>query len=425
MILYRLLLAMALPILLAQVVMQSLRGQVPWVGVMERLGGGRPQQPQGVSHMWLHGASLGELASARGLLEQLLAAHPGCRVIVTSNTGTSRRMVRDWGLPGVQAALAPFDVGWCLARFKLRWRPTGLILLESELWPGRMQAMDGRPIALIGARISAGAAARWQSHAPMLMRDMLMRISLLSAQDDGSEQRFLALGLPQGRLGPRLMLKAHLAPERKGAPFAAPAPRAHTVLAASTHPGDDGPILDAFQAARATGTFLHLIVAPRHPDRAAAILGEIAARGLSVRQRSKGQVPVPDTAVHLADTLGEMDHWYAMAGVTVIGGTFSDRGGHTPYEPAAHGSAILHGPDVANFSEAFAALDAAGGAVRVSTAGELTAALATMTEPKQAALAEAAVLALAPDGRMEALVSALLAAIPFELGSGDRPWGAG
>ena len=81
--------------------------------------------------------------------------------------------------------------------------------------------------------------------------------------------------------------------------------------------------------------------------------------------------PGPEVAVYLADTLGEMAHWYAMAGTTVIGGTFSDAGGHTPFEPAAFGSALLHGPSVANFAEVFAALDAAGAAVPVADAAGL------------------------------------------------------
>jgi 3-deoxy-D-manno-octulosonic-acid transferase len=401
-ILYRIVMGLAFPVLLAQAVWQALRGVIPWQGVAERLGGGAGQ---GSAHLWLHGASLGELTSARLVIERLLTAGP---VIVTCNTGTARAMVAGWRLAGVSVALAPFDLGWALARFARRWQPMALILIESELWPARMVAMRGKPVVLIGGRVSARAAKRWAGWAPNVMRAMLGAVTMLSAQDEASEARFVGLGLPKRRMGPRLMLKAYSHDQARAHPFANPFARVETLLAASTHEGDEGPILDAFLAARAAGRFQHLILAPRHPRRAAEIAAAMAQRGVTFAQRSNGGVPGPTTLVHLADTLGEMDHWYRMAGVTVIGGSFSDRGGHTPYEPAAHGSAIVHGPDVSNFTEAFGALDAAGGAVAVDGFGGLAAALIGLDAGAQADLATRAAGILRPDTGIDGLMTAIL-----------------
>ena len=69
------------------------------------------------------------------------------------------------------------------------------------------------------------------------------------------------------------------------------------------------------------------------------------------------------------------DRWYALAGTTFVGASLVPRGGHTPFEPAAANSAILHGPDTANFSAAYAALDAGGGARAVLDADGLAGAL--------------------------------------------------
>ena len=404
-ILYRTVLGLALPFLLAQALVHALRGVIPWRGVAERLGGGTGRHGP---HLWLHGASLGELTSARPVLERLVADR---RVIVTCNTGTARAMVAGWALPGVDVALAPFDLGWALARFRRRWQPSALILIESELWPARLAAMRGKPVILIGARLSTRAAARWQGWAAGLMRRMLARVTLLSAQDADSEARFRALGLSAARLGPRLMLKAHVQPKASVAPFTNLFARHETLLAASTHEGEEAPILEAFLAARAAGGFRHLIIAPRHLHRAAAIAADIAARRIPFAQRSRGQVPAPQTAVHLADTLGEMDYWYAMAGATIIGGSFGNRGGHTPYEPAACGSAILHGPDVANFTEAFAALDEKGAAIVVAGFDCLAAALISLDAATQDRLAKQAAVVLMPGTGMAVLVAAVQAAI--------------
>ncbi|WP_149140550.1 3-deoxy-D-manno-octulosonic acid transferase [Gemmobacter caeruleus] len=403
--LYRLLLRLLMPVLILHVLGQRLRGRVGAGALRERLALGAAEG----ADLWLHGASNGELTSVRWLLERLLAETPGLRIIVTCNSWTARAMVAGWGLPGLRVRLAPFDSPSAVRRFIAAWRPHALILIESELWPERIARMAERgPVIALGARMSEGSARNWRRVAGGLAAAMLGRIALLSAQDAGSETRFRALGLPQDRIAPRLMLKARATGQAATLPFAPPAARARLLLAASTHAGEEAVILTGFAQAREV--FDLLILAPRHPRRSAEVADAIRASGLSHATRSAGEVPGPGTAVYLADTLGEMDAWYAMAGATVIGGTFGDAGGHTPYEPAAHGSAILHGPGTANFREVFARLDAAGAALAV-TAETLGPALRGLTPARQAALAAAAPAVLAPADEA-ALLAALRPLLP-------------
>jgi 3-deoxy-D-manno-octulosonic-acid transferase len=165
-------------------------------------------------------------------------------------------------------------------------------------------------------------------------------------------------------------------------------------------------ILDAFMQAQAAGHCDLLIIAPRHPARGDAVAQMLMQRGVVVAQRSRGDA-MPGAGVYLADTVGEMALWYALAGVTVIGGSFADKGGHTPFEPAAHGSAIVHGPQIANFAEPFAALDAAGGAVAVADGAALALALCGIDAARQAALADAARAALAAGGDVAGVLKAI------------------
>ena len=416
--LYRVAMTLAFPALLIHAIMQALRGVIPWRGVAERLG---RVQATADAAIWLHGASLGELTSARPVLDRLRQALPARPVIVTCNTGTARAMAVGWHLPGVTAALAPFDLGWCLAAFQARVRPDALILVESELWPARIAMMQPKPVILVGARLSERSARRWAGIAGGLLGHMLAQVTLLSAQDAASEARFVTLGLPPSRVAPRLMLKAALPVVQRDLPFANPHRREETLLAASTHEGDESPILDAFFMARAAGTFRHLILAPRHPHRASVIAKAVRARGLTIARRSAGDVPRAATDVHLADTTGEMDHWYRMSGATLIGGTFSDRGGHTPFEPALHGSAILHGPDVRNFAEVYDILDRDGAAALVPDWDALATAVATMTVARQQTLADRARVAISSPGDLDGLTAAIVQV----LGGGDGKAGQG
>lgn len=308
--------------------------------------------PPPQADIWVHGASVGELVSARTIIEALAGS---AQVLVTANSPTGRDTAAGWGLP---ARLAPLDVPGALGRFLDAARPRLALTVEGEFWPlrSRMLAARGVPQAMIGARISARSAARW-GRLRGLIAPVLGRIEALSAQDAGSEERLRALGLPQAAILPRLDLKL-LAPAAIAPPPDDPA-RDRVWLAASTHEGEDGVILDAWLAARQSCPDLRLILAPRHPRRGDEIATLIAARGLPLARRSGGAESGP---VLLADTLGEMSRWYAAAGICFIGGTLTDRGGHTPWEPAAWRCAILHGPHVSNHAEGFAALAQAGAA---------------------------------------------------------------
>lgn len=409
MILYQILMAMALP---AFVLHALLRGGIG--ALSERLGFG--PVPEKAPQLWLHGASLGEVTSARWVIEALCKARPGLQVLVTTNSMTGRDMVTAWGLSGVRAALAPFDSAGAAGRLLDRVRPMALVIVENELWPTRIAAAwrRGVPVLVVGARISARSARRWRMW-PGLIAATLGQIDWLSAQDDDSAQRFADLGLPVAARGASLALKSLATTVERAAPFTAPAGRAKCVLAASTHEGEDADILSAFAAARDRGGPQFLIIAPRHPERGDAIAAMIERSGMAHARWSKGQRPGSQTPVLLADTLGDMALWYQMAGTCLIGGTFVPRGGHTPFEPAQFGCAILHGPHISNFTAPFDALDLGGGAMRLNSLQELTPALSNLDAVRQAQMAAAARECLGgfSMGAQE-LVARVLQALPLQ-----------
>jgi 3-deoxy-D-manno-octulosonic-acid transferase len=406
MLLYRLILRLAALAL-------SLRAAVaPWPGA------GRlapPDLPEGTGPLvWLHAASNGELAAARPVLAALRAALPGLRLLITANSITGRDLARGWNLPRTRARLAPHDDTATLARFLDIARPVALVVIENELWPNRLRlsAARGVPVFCLAARLSGRSARRWRWF-PALARQVVTAIRWLAPQDEASRARFAALGLPPERLGPAMVLKSAAAPSGTAA---LPFPRAATLLAASTHEGEEAVVLDAFARARAQRPDLRLILAPRHPRRRDAVEAAIRAAGLAFATRSRGAEPAADIPVYLADTLGEMDRWYAGAGMTFVGGSLVPLGGHTPFEPAAHGSAILTGPHVANAAPAYAALLAEGGALAVTDAESLARAILRLADPAvREAQAEAAARALAPFAA-DAAIAAFLAALSRETG---------
>jgi 3-deoxy-D-manno-octulosonic-acid transferase len=135
------------------------------------------------------------------------------------------------------------------------------------------------------------------------------------------------------------------------------------ILAASTHEGEDGPILQAFASSRAHA---RLVIAPRHVERGTAIAALARRAGLTAAQRSSNPAAAPEVVV--ADTLGELGLWYRLAALAIIGGGFVEGpGGHNPLEPARLGCPFVSGVRIANWP-VFQDLATVGGARLIEVA---------------------------------------------------------
>jgi 3-deoxy-D-manno-octulosonic-acid transferase len=371
-----------------------------------------PNRPERMgAHLWLHAASNGELASAQPVILALRAARPDLGLLVTCNSASGVALARGWNLSGLTARLAPLDLAWVVRRMLRRWQIVAMVTMETEIWPNRVLLCPG-PVLVLGGRMSPGSARSW-GYFPRRARRILGRIDFLSAQDSGSRDRFLALGLRPGACGPIVDLKSLYAPPAGQAPDEAlreAYPRADTWLAASTHAGEEKVVIAAHLAARAVRPGLRLVLAPRHPARAEEVADLLRAAELTFDRRSDSK---SGAEVLLADTLGEMALWYALAGVVFIGGTLTDRGGHTPFEPAVFGAALLHGPDIGNFTQPFATLHEAEAALQIGDADSLAAALVTLADPaRRQDLGHRAQSALRQETGLEGLVAQFLPLIP-------------
>ncbi len=134
------------------------------------------------------------------------------------------------------------------------------------------------------------------------------------------------------------------------------------------------------------------------------------AAGLSVAQRSLGELPKSDVDIFVADTLGELGLVYRLAPIVFMGGSLASHGGQNPIEPIRLGAAVVHGPHVWNFAEIYDALDAARGAQAIADEETLTTCLsAWLTDPtSRTAVADAAMTTVRTlSGALERTLTAL------------------
>lgn len=388
----------------------------------ERLGWPGLARPPGPL-VWLHGASVGESLSVLPLIDGLLARWPGLEVLVTTGTVTSARLMAERLPPRARHQFVPVDQPAAWRRFLEHWRPDAAVLVESELWPNLILEARARgiPLALVNARMSERSFRRWR-RLPGVAARLLGAFEVCLAQSEADRARFAALGAQEVRAPGNLKLAAAPLPVDLEAlePLRTAIGDRPVWLAASTHPGEEEQILAAHRRAAGEVPGLLTVIAPRHPERGAAIAGLIEAEGLLFAQRSKGQPITPEVEVYLADTLGELGLFFRVARLAFIGGSLVPHGGHNPLEAARLGCPPLAGPHVWNFAEITEALLREGGARQVEDAAALAQAVTELSTDLAARdrLAERARAAAEGEGRVvDAILEALAPLLDRTIGA--------
>lgn len=324
--------------------------------------------------LWVHAVSVGETRASEPLVDALLAAYPGSRVILTHMTPTGRAtgkaLFAHHGERLLQAYL-PYDIPFLVRRFIAHFAPRVCILMETEVWPNLIAACGSAvPVALVNARLSERSLRRGRKFGT-LMTDAAAALALVAAQTEADAARIRSLGARAVAVTGSIKFDVTV-PEpmqQRGAQWR-PA-RRQVILCASTREGEEALILDAFAPHLAQPGSALLVIVPRHPQRFDDVAALAAARGLQLARRSQMGGAFPDCQVLLGDSMGEMFAYYAACDVAFVGGSLLPLGGQNLIEPCALGKPVLVGPHTFNFELVTEEAIAAGAALRVADAQQL------------------------------------------------------
>ena len=339
------------------------------INLRERLGL-RAHQPPAAPCGWIHAVSVGEAIAAAPLVEGLRRRWPALPLVVSTVTETGARVVRQRFTGLASHRYLPLDFPGASRRVIASIRPAFFVGMETELWPNLLRTLAARgvPAMVANGRLSDRSFRRYRL-VRGAMRRVLADVSVFGMQSDEDARRVIALGATPERVVVTGNVKHEALPDPAGAAdlwrrLAGLAPRQMVWIAGSTHRGEEGGVLDAHVAARATRPDLALIIAPRHPERVGEVISLVTARGFTAVRRSElpGAVPDRATTVIVLDTVGELAQLYSIADVVFVGGSLAPFGGHNMLEPAARAKPVLFGPHTTNFRDAATLLlDSEGG----------------------------------------------------------------
>jgi len=304
-----------------------------------RLGSASPSWPVEPADLWVHGASMGEIAAAGSLLSRLPADGP--TVYLTSGTpeGLARAERREYG-----QGRGPGPVDRISTRRLLRrLRPRAIWLVESELWPGLLTAAreSDVKVGVVGARISQRTYRRCRHRfGRSWFRHVGSMVWRFATADTVSAARLMTLGVPEERIRHCGRIKIPPRPD-PSAPVAQLLRRLsgeerRWVVGGCTRPGEEQLLLDCGAAP--------LLLAPRHLQRLEEVERAVRAAGRRPVRRTAEPRALADDEVMVLDTLGELQHAYTAARWAFIGGSVAGPRAHDLLEPLVGGARLLAGP---------------------------------------------------------------------------------
>ena len=85
--------------------------------------------------VWFHGASVGEIQSIVPIIEKLENESKIKKVLITSNTLSSSKIIKKLKFKKVVHQFFPIDTNYFSNKFLEFWTPSNAFFIDSEIWP--------------------------------------------------------------------------------------------------------------------------------------------------------------------------------------------------------------------------------------------------------------------------------------------------
>jgi 3-deoxy-D-manno-octulosonic-acid transferase len=350
-------------------------------GFWQRLGNYPEFNPDLRPVIWLHCVSVGETNAARPLVDELLKTFHSHRLIISTTTKTGQDLARKIFADKADAVFYfPFDWKFTVQRALKQFRPTMILLMETEIWPRLIVEgkRSGAALAIVNGRLSHRSFERYRKVLRFVGR-VLQDVDLTLMQSEKDAERLNSLGISPEKTSVTGNLKFDLSIDQSESELTELFRRRFrhhrarpVIVAASTHEPEERLILESLQ--NILPHHAKLFIVPRHPQRFVEVFELLKTRAYRVARRSDPETEGdPSSDIILLDSVGELRALYPLADIVFVGGSLIPHGGQSILEPAAAGRAIVTGPYTFNFDDAIKTFLASDALIQLAgtSSGEL------------------------------------------------------
>ena len=305
--------------------------------------------------IWFHGASVGELQSIIPLLEKFEQSKIIDRVLITSNTLSSIKIISKMKFKKIEHQFFPIDNNFIVNKFIKHWKPSLALFIDSEIWPNMLTQLDKMdvPIVLINARITKKSFKRW-SKLINFSKLIFKKFTLCLASNKETVFFLKKLGANNikyyGNLKYTQSENEKVEINNRVIKFI----KKKTVwCASSTHNPEEKFIAQTHIKLKKKYKNLLTVIIPRHISRCKKISKELTKLNLKVHMHEPKKKIHPKTDIYMVNSFGKTKSFYSIIDNIFLGGSLVNHGGQNPLEAVRYNCNILHGPNISNFKEIY------------------------------------------------------------------------
>ena len=323
--------------------------------------------------LWFHGASVGELQSIVPLLERLEKNKIIKQILVTSNTLSSSKIVKNFKLKKVIHQFFPIDTNFHSKKFIEYWKPSLVFFIDSEIWPNVINNLNRKNvnINLINARITKKTFKRW-SLFPNFSKKIFTKFNLCLSASTESQSFCKKLGIKRPKFYGNLKFSQSENESiflKKGVQKLIKSRKVW--CASSTHETEEKLCGLIHKELKKKYKDLLTIIIPRHIDRANSVKDELENINLKVHTHKSNKKIDKEIDIYLVDVYGLTRSFFNISKNIFLGGSIINHGGQNPLEATRYGCNVIHGPHVSNFKEVYSFLKKNKVSYRISNQSEM------------------------------------------------------
>ncbi|MDC3131378.1 hypothetical protein OA492_00535 [Pelagibacteraceae bacterium] len=296
--------------------------------------------------IWIHAASIGEFKSSELIINKY---HSNFHILITTTTKSSAEYINKFYKDKILHQYIPFDISiWC-SRFLNNWKPNLVLWIESDIWPNMLNQIKKRNIncLFINARVSPKSFNKWK-YIKNLYSSSLRTFIKIFAQSQNDLMRIKKLTklkieyIGNMKLSKNKNVDINRINEDKNK---------YAVMLISSHENEEELVIKQIVSI-IKNKKLKLYIAPRHPERISEIIEILNKYNLEYSLESTNNI-INNVPVTIIDSFGKLNKYFQMSQLVILGGSFVNKGGHNPLEPANYKCAIISGNLVYNWQNIY------------------------------------------------------------------------
>ena len=305
--------------------------------------------------VWFHGASVGEIQSIVPIIEKLENESKIKKVLITSNTLSSSKIIKKLKFKKVVHQFFPIDTNYFSNKFLEFWNPSNVFFIDSEIWPNMILNLKRKniPITLLNGRITRKTYKRWKK-LPNFSKSIFSKINYCYAASNKSKYFLKKLGAQKVKfIGNLKFSQSEKEKIKINKDLKKLISSRTTWCASSTHNMEEKFCGLIHKNLRKKYKNLLTIIIPRHIERTKAIIRELHKLGLKTQTHEPKMKIDKKIDIYIVNSYGKTKSFYSLCNNVFLGGSLISHGGQNPLEATRYGCNILHGPNIDNFEDIY------------------------------------------------------------------------